>query len=97
MRTLFERQWAAHADFEQGQDSFMKATPLRCAEWVACGSGEDWVCGVQWGGESRLDQGSDSGDGGRLTDSRYILEIKQSGLGDGLSAKGQGKGEVKNK
>lgn len=51
---------------------------------------------VQWGDSSGLDQGDGTGDGGKLTDPRYIVEIKQSGLGDGLGAEGQGERRFKN-
>lgn len=52
---------------------------------------------VQWGGDSGLEQGDNSGEGGKSTDPRCILKIRQSGLGKGLGAEGQGERRLKNK
>lgn len=45
---------------------------------------------VPWGGDSGLDQGDGSRDGGNLTDPRHSLERKHPGLAEGLGAEGQG-------
>lgn len=59
--------------------------------------GEVGCVEVQWGGDSGLEQSDDSGEGGKSTDPRCILKIRQSGLGKGLGAEGQGERSLKSK